>query len=150
MKEFIGKKVEFIMEGMPPFSATVVGDNKSMVMVRGESDKFSRRIVKSKIISFMPLEKVDADVNLLVLACENPTIGCVGVQFVKEGEGFSQNDFKKFMAPCPAVCKTCRKGSLGELKSLHGQQLGEMFRGTMFGDYPEPRLKEDSGKSPVS
>jgi hypothetical protein len=152
MKEFIGKKVEFVVDGFPaPFHATVVGDNKQFVLVKGEGDEFSRRLVKSKIVSFMPLEKVGADVNLLVLACENPTIGCPGVQFIKEGEGFSQNDFRVFMSPCPSLCKSCRKGSLGELRSLDGYRLGDMFSGTMFGDYPEQKLKaSDDGESPVS
>jgi hypothetical protein len=137
MREFIGKRVEFWVDGIGKFSATVTGDNKHMVMVKGEDDKFARRIIKSKIVSFMPLEESSADVNLLVLACENPTIGCPGVQFVKEGEGFSQSDFKMFMGPCKSVCETCRKGSLGELKTIDGDRLADMFSGMMFGDYPE-------------
>jgi hypothetical protein len=142
MIEFIGKKVEFILDGLPtPFHATVVGDNKQFVLVKGEKDEFARRIVKSKIVSFMPLEKTHSDVNLLVLACENPTIGCDGVQFVKEGKGFNQNDFNAFMSPCPALCNSCRKGSLGELKTIDGGRLADMFSGTMFGDYPEDRSK---------
>lgn len=142
MKEFVGKQVEFVVEGVGRFKATVVADRPNMVHVKGESDEFARRIPKSKVCSFMPLEPTDSDVNLLVLACENPTIGCPGVQFVKEGRGFSQNDFKTFMRPCRSACETCRTGSLGELRSVDGAVLREMMAGTMFGDYPEVKDAE--------
>lgn len=139
MKDFVGKQVEFFVEGVGRFKATVVADRPNMVHVKGENDRFARRIPKSKICSFMPLEPVGSDVNLLVLSCENPTIGCPGVRFVKEGEGFSRNDFNVFMQPCPHRCETCRTGSLGELRSVDGESLREMMDGTMFGDYPEVR-----------
>ena len=141
MKRFIGKKVEFVVQGFPmPFSATVVKDLRDKVLIRGEGDKFVRRIIKSHITSYMPLEKVDEeDVNMLILSCENPTIGCHGVQFVKEGEGFNQRDFDSFMAPCKSKCETCRAGSRRELRSADGTLLRDMLTGTMFGEYPEEK-----------
>lgn len=144
MKECIGKKVEFVMEGIGAFQAKVVADRKDMVMVKGEKDEFSRRLIKSKIISFMPLEKTVDDVNMIVLACQNPSIGCPGVKFVKEGGGFSQNDFKMFMGPCSSRCSSCMTASLGELRSVSGEVLKEMMGGTMFGDYPQEKREEEN------
>jgi hypothetical protein len=92
----------------------------------------------------MPLEPIDDDTNLLVLGCENPTINCPGVKYIKEGVGFSQNDFKAFMSPCPAKCDSCRCGSQGELRSVPGAVLSEMMAGTMYGDYPE--AKDDTAQ----
>ena len=139
MKKYIGKMVEFVVDGFPmPFRAKVVGDLKDRVLVLGEKDKFPRHIVKSKVCSFMPLEAVpDDSVNLLVLYCENSSIKCDGVQCVKEGEGFNQSDFAMFMSPCPARRGTCHCGSKGELRGVDGKLLTKMFAGTMFGDYPE-------------
>ena len=139
MKEFVGKMVEFVVQEIGAFKAQVVGDRRDVVLVKGQNDKFPRRIIKSKVVSFMPLEPVDDDVNLLVLGCQNPTINCPGVKFIKEGEGFAQNDLKVFMEPCPARCESCRAGSLGELRCVDGETLSEMMSGTMFGDYPEVR-----------
>jgi len=143
MKKFIGKKVEFIVDGFPAaFRATVVSDMRDRVLVKGEKDQFPRRIVKAKIVSFMPLEAVEGDnVNLLVLACENPTIGCRGVQYIKDGEGFKQNDFNAFMAPCGSRCESCRTGSKGELRTVDGETLQAMMSGMMFGEYPTEETK---------
>jgi len=141
MKKFVGKKVEFVVFGFPmPFTAKVVSDQKDMVLVKGEADEFPRRLVKKHIVSFMPMEAVDGDdVNLLLLYCENPTIGCPGVKFVKDGVGFNQNDFKTFMAPCESRCDTCRTGSRGELRSVEGTCLRDTMSGMLFGDYPAQR-----------
>lgn len=144
MKQYIGTQMEFVVEGIGQFRAKVVADRRDMVLVKGEKDQFARRIIKSKIISFMPLEKTDDDANLLVLKCDNPTINCPGVQYVKEGEGFSQKDFKTFMSGCPRRCDSCRTGSLGEFRSLEGKTLKRILAGTLFGDYPE---KSESGKN---
>lgn len=145
MKEFIGKRVEFWLEGVGSFTAKVVNDDKSFVWIKGEKDEFSRRIVKSKIVSFMPLEKTDSDVNLQVLHCINPSIGCAGVQYVKEGNSFSQKDLAIFMNGCPARCGTCRTGTLGDLRTVAGGKLAEMMSGVMFGDYPEGNTGEANG-----
>lgn len=143
MKEFVGKKMEFFVEGIGAFSATMVGDRKSMILVKGANDKFPRRIIKSKIVSFMPLEAVEDDVNLFVLGCENPTIGCPGVKYVKAGDGFTQNDFKAFMNPCVKRCETCRTGSHGELRTVGGAILKDMMSGTVYGDYPEEEKSDE-------
>lgn len=142
MKEFVGKKVQFIAEVIGPITGIVVRDRKDMVFVQGDKDKFPTRLIKSKIVAFKPLEAVGDDINLLVLACQNPTIGCPGVKFVKEGDGFSQNDFKAFMGPCPARCSTCRTESFGEMRGIGGDVLADMMSGTMFGDYPEEKREK--------
>ena len=141
MKKFVGKKVEFVVIGFPaPFTAKVVSDEKDVVLVKGESDEFPRRLIKRHIVSFMPMEEVGGDdVNLLMLYCENPSIGCPGVKFIKDGVGFSQNDFKTFMGPCESRCGTCRTGSRGELRSVDGECLRETMTGMLFGDYPEKK-----------
>lgn len=141
MKQFVGKQVMFFVQEMGKFKAKVVGDRKDMILVQGESDSFPWRIIKSKIVGFMPLEQVDDDVNLLVLGCENPAIRCPGVKYIKEGTGFNQNDFNKFMAPCPRRCDTCRTGSHGELRTVEGAVLKEMLPGTLYGDYPDEEDK---------
>ena len=137
MKQYVGKRVAFIVQEMGKFSATVVSDRKDMVLVKGEKDQFPWRIIKSKIVGFQPMEPTEEDVNLFVLHCENPTIGCPGVKYVKEGEGFNQSDFKAFMNPCPKKCDTCRAGSHGELRTIGGKVLSEMMASTMYGEYPE-------------
>ena len=140
MKKYIGKKVEFVVEGFPgPFTATVVGETQSTIEVHGEDD-LSRFIIKSKVSSYKPLEGVqDDNVNLLVLFCENPSIKCPGVQCVKAGDGFNKADLDAFMLPCPSRCTSCRTGSKGELRTVNGDFLKTMLNGTMFGDYPEKK-----------
>ena len=137
MKSFVGKKVQFVAEVIGVVTGTVVSDKKDMVLVQGEKDDFPTRLIKSKIICFKPLEAVDDDVNLLVLGCENPTISCPGVKYIKEGKGFSQSDFQAFMGQCPKRCETCRTGSHGELRTASGAVLKDMLAGTLYGDYPE-------------
>ena len=147
MKQFVGKQMEFIVElPMGAFRAMMVGDRREMILVKGEKDEFPRRILKSKIISYKPLEQVDEDVDLLVLGCENPTIKCPGVKYVKDGAGFGPADFKAFMNPCPRQCSTCRTGSLGELRTVTGDVLKDMMTGTMYGDYPEANKKEEDNE----
>lgn len=139
MKQFVGKNMQFFVVGMGHFSAKVVGDRRDMILVRGGDDEFPRRIIKKHIVSFMPMEAVDEDVNLLILTCENPTNKCPGVKYVKEGEGFSSNDFNSFMSHCPRRCDTCRTGSLGEMRTVSGEVLCDMMSGTVYGDYPEEK-----------
>jgi hypothetical protein len=86
---------------------------------------------------FRPLEAVDfTDTCLLVLACENPSIRCSGVQYIKEGEGFTKVDFEAFMKPCKKRCETCRYGSKGDLRTMDVKVLVRMLSGTVYGDYP--------------
>lgn len=137
MKQLVGKQVEFVVEGIGRFQAKLVADRRDMVLIKGEKDRFARRIIKSKIVAFMPLEETDDDINLLVLRCENPTNNCPGVQYVKEGDGFAQKDFQTFMQGCPMHCDSCRTGSMGEIRSMKGKELKRLLAGTLFGEYPE-------------
>ena len=144
MKKFIGKKVEFVVEGFPsPFMAKVVGDSRDMVLVKGDKDDHVRHLIKSKICSFMSLEDVpEEDVSVLVLYCENPSTGCCGVNYIKEGPGFSRSDFDMFMKPCESRRGTCRTGSRGDLKLIEGKVLKDIFSGNLLGDYPESKKGE--------
>ncbi len=139
MKEFIGKKVEFVLDGFDkPFVAKVVEDSPVLVLVQGTNDTRPRRIVKSKIVMFMPMEDVETDsVSLQVLACQNVKLHCPGVKFVQEGAGVKRADFDKFMGPCPKRTPECKCGTMGELRSMPGSKLRDMVAGTVFGDYPE-------------
>lgn len=137
MKQFVGKQLKFVVQEMGAFKAKVISDRKDMILVQGDNDEFPWRIIKNKIVAFTPLEKVDDDINLIVLGCENSTIRCPGVKYIKEGTGFSQQDFNRFMVQCPKQCDTCRKGSHGELRTIEGSQLRDMLAGTLIGEYPE-------------
>ena len=142
MKKFIGKKVSFVMQGKEgTITCTVVEDSAQFII--GRTDRNGKDEVvylcKSKVVLFMPLEGVDSEEisGLLVLYCENPSIGCPGVQCVKKGPGFTRSDLEAFMSPCPKKCKTCRAGSLGELRNIPGEKLIPIMDGTLYGDYPE-------------
>lgn len=143
MKKYVGKKVQFIIDGMSDsFSARVVSDHRDRVVVQDDMEQ-AYVIIKQKIVMFKPLEKVDEEdeVSLNVLYCENPTTGCPGVQYVKEG-GYNRKDFQTFMGPCQHHCGTCRAGSRGDVRSMDGRLLRRMLSGTMFGEYPHEKSEE--------
>lgn len=142
MKSLVGKEITVYAEGMGLVKGKLLMDKKDMIILGG-GDKMPGgvAIIKSKIVGFSPPE-IDSNINLLVLACTNPTIGCPGVKYVKNGKGFSQNDFNAFMNPCPVRCDTCRSGSLGEIRSLEPEVMAEMVEGTLYGDYPEEKEKK--------
>ena len=62
---------------------------------------------------------------------------CPGVQYVKEGSGFSHTDIEVFVGPCPCRAEDCIMGTKGELRSVSGKFLRGMIAGTMFGEYPK-------------
>lgn len=140
MKEFVGKKVRFLIEGAGSLEATVVSDSKNIVFVRIGDDEHVTRIVKNKISLFKPLDLEDEKVpTLLMLFCENPTINCPGVKFIKKGDGFSQSDFDTFMGPCKSRCESCRRGSHGDIRCVDGKIMTNIFSGCLFGKYPEEK-----------
>jgi hypothetical protein len=152
MKKFIGKKVELLVDGYPvPFTCNVVGElidsEFDALSVRGTSDKFDTHIAKNRIVSLKPLEPVTDvdDGSVLLLFCDNPTIGCPGVQLVKCAKGFSQSDLNTFMKPCPLKRGTCRCGSKGDIRSVGVEYLKLILDGTVLGDYPE-KQGEENGK----
>ena len=148
MKEFIGKRVKFGLEGMPPFTAIVVGDQRDVILVRclKKTEESVEpvpvggviRLVKTKVTMFEPMDGEPVEVTPLhVLYCENSQAGCDGVQFIHAGEGFTRKDVEAFMAPCPCMVPECRRGSKGELRCVESAFLAEMLKGTLYGDYPK-------------
>jgi hypothetical protein len=140
MKEYIGKEVTFIIDGVPrPFTGTVLSQSDVLVTVKSKSDLPGRvfHIPKRKIAMFSPVDGESEYIPFQVLYCNNKSIGCDGVQFIKAGEGITANDFNAFMGDCPLKCDTCKQGKKKELRSVDSGYLNEMLNGTIFGDYPE-------------
>lgn len=145
MREFIGHKVKVAVEEVGVVSGTVTSDTQLFLFVKGDDGKITR-IVKSKICAFTPLDfEPHKYLPFFVLRCKNDKTGCPGVQFIKP-EGFSQDDFKTFMEPCPSRCDTCTYGSMGELRTVDGEFMRKIFKDIMFGDYPEPKKGKTSAK----
>ena len=153
MRELTGKMVHFNIQGMDePLIGMLVSEAKDMVYIRVERETITNkggaetyhkegpviyRQPKGKIINWFPLEDEPKDFQPFhVLFCENRGINCDGVQYVKQGEGFSQADINDFMEPCPLRCDDCRYGTKGELRGVDSEFLNRMIGGTMFGDYP--------------
>ena len=134
MREYIGHELKLIADGIAT-KGLMVKEDSIFAYVKGEKETW--RIPKAKIGMFAPTDFEPFDyVPFHVLFCENPAINCPGVQFIKEGAGFSQQDMERFMKPCPQCSSECKRGSKGELRTVSGKFLSKMFSGTMYGDYP--------------
>jgi len=144
MRELIGKQIDVYMQDEGQVLGVLLTDDRSFAHVRLEDGRV-KRLVKSKICSFVPVDK-DAEesdyVPFHMLFCENKITGCPGVQFVQEGDSICRADFEKFMSSCP--CRDdCGHGTKGELRSVNGTYLRDVFGDTMFGSYPEKKEKEE-------
>lgn len=147
MREFIGHSVKVAVEQLGVVEGTLVDDRQSMILVKGKDGKITR-IIKAKICGFLPTDFEPFEyVAFHVLFCENKRMPCPGVQYVKEGEGFSRSDVEFFVGPCPCRCEDCTTGTKGELRSVSGKFLKGMIGGTMFGEYPKKESKRGSTKS---
>jgi len=137
MREFIGHSVKVATRAMGVVEGTLVDDRQSMILVQGK-DKTITRILKQDIGAFLPTDFEPYEyVPFHVLYCENERMKCPGVQYIKEGEGFSRGDVEVFVGPCPGRCEDCKMGTKGELRSVSGKFLRQMIAGTMFGEYPK-------------
>ena len=144
MREFIGHTVKVATRSLGIIEGTLVDDRKEMILVKGK-DQTITRIIKQDIGAFLPTDFEPYEfVPFLVLFCENKKMPCPGVQFIKEGEGFTANDLESFVAPCPARCEDCIMGSKGELRSVSGKFLRNVIGSTMFGEYPKNRGQRGS------
>ena len=135
MKEFIGISVDFVVGGIA-FKGTVVGDTPSYVMVKGQDASGITRILKSKIDLFCPSREPVAQVNLQVLFCENPGIGCPGVQLVCEGDGTSRSQMNIMNGSCPSKSPNCKCGTKGDVRCVDIVFLKKMLDGMLFGEFP--------------
>jgi hypothetical protein len=136
MKEFIGHDIKVGTRTMGILSGQLLGEDATKVLLKGK-DGVIVRIFKSDIGGYCSLDFEPLDVrSFLVLYCQNQKSGCQGVQYVKEGNGFSQSDLEIFTSPCESRCRDCIMGSKGELRGLSGEFLSRMISGTRFGEYP--------------
>jgi len=138
MREYVGHLMAFVAQGFAePFKGTLVNEDVNFLYLKSESKKEVWRLIRSKICGFTVLDKEPEDFTpLLVLSCDCKNIGCAGVQYVKEGPGFTQKDIDTFTSSCPCKSAECRVGSKGELRGLSSVFLSRMLTGMLFGDYP--------------
>ena len=144
MRSFIGHAVKVATRSLGVVEGTMVDDRQSMVLVQGKDKKITR-ILKQDIGAFLPTDFEPFEyVPFHVLYCENERLKCPGVQYVKEGEGFSRSDVEVFVGPCPSRCEDCKMGTKGELRSVSGKFLRQMLAGTTFGEYPKKGVQYGS------
>jgi len=137
MREFIGHKLKVGTKTFGLVEGLLTDESPEMILLKG-SDGLISRIMKHDIGGFMPIDfEPKPYIPFHVLFCKNARTCCPGVQYVKEGEGFSRNDIDMFVNPCPCRSDDCSVGTKGELRSVSGSVLQEMLSGTMFGEYPE-------------
>ena len=141
MKELVGKKARILLSGGIKVDGIVMQDTKQFLLVKVEGDEFAWRLVKSQISAIQPLEKIDTDGSLLLLYCENPSIRCPGVQYLKESDTptVAQKDFTTFMQGCPLRQNSCRCGSRGDIRTIDINVLSKTLHGNLFGDYPDEK-----------
>ncbi len=149
MREFIGHKVKFVVEEVGAVQGVVINDAKDRIYVKGEDGKITR-VIKNHICAFTPLDFEPEDyIPFHILRCWNKSTGCPGVCFVQEGTGFKHSDFEAFMGPCPCRDDSCSHGTKGEIHSVSGTFLREIFADTIYGDYPKKNkeAKKSGGTS---
>lgn len=134
MRNLIGKQVKIRIDG-ETISGMLLQDLKDRVIVRG-ADGTVTAIIKSKISMFTSDAMQEDCFPIYVLACQNTTIDCIGVRYMKSGK-VVPSDFDTFMRDCPLKSKNCKSGCIGEFQTLPSKILSKMVENTIFGDYPE-------------
>ena len=152
MREFIGQKITVVVEGFPsPVNGIMANEDTNFVYLKSETKGNIWRIPKPKLCGFTPVDGEPAPyVPFVFLFCDNEGEGCAGVQFLKEGNGFTQKDFDTFTGGCTCKSEKCRMGSKGELRSVSGEFLRKVFAGMLFGDYPVKKKEIKHGNSSSS
>ena len=152
MREFIGQKVTLVVEGFPqPVNGLMVNEDVNFIYIKSEKQGNIWRIQKQKLCGLTPVDGEPAPyVPFIFLFCDNAQEGCPGVQFIKEGNGFTQKDFDTFTGGCPCKSEKCRMGSKGELRSVSSEFLKKVFAGMLFGDYPEKKKEIKHGSTDSS
>jgi len=136
IKELIGRKVNVGIDHQErAISGKLVQETAQFILIKGNDGGPPHRIPKQKIWTIVPTEDEGNKKSLVVLACENPSIGCSGVQCIKSG-GYTDADFNALTGPCPKSCESCVVGSLGDIDSVDRNFLDNMLSDTLFGDYP--------------
>lgn len=140
MKEFIGIETKFVVDGKA-FSAIIVGDTPTFVLVKSKEGTEITRIPKGKISMFTPSREPDVECGLQVLFCENPLMACPGVQLVQASNGVTQKDFQAMNGDCPYKQSSCKCGTKGDIRCVKLSELKVMLAGTLFGEFPKKGLK---------
>jgi hypothetical protein len=148
MREYIGQKITIVVDGFPqPVTGIMVNEDVSHIHIKSETKGNIWHIPKQKLSGFTSDIEPAPYIPFLILFCDNENEGCLGVQYVKEGSGFSQKDFDTFTGGCPCKGEGCRMGSKGELRSVSGEFLRKIFAGMLFGDYPEKKKEAKRGNT---
>ena len=165
MKNFIGHKIQVMTRSSGILSGVLVSEEPILIHLRGVDDVITR-IFKQDIGGFKPLdgfEPTTAPVTTLppvsttpvtseskqncffnVMCCFNQTIGCKGVQYVKEGQGISKNDIEHFVGGCGSRCSSCKICSIGDLRKIDEEILRTMVSDTIFGEFPKTKEKKSN------
>lgn len=145
VREFIGHKIKVATRSMGAVEGLLVDDRKDMILLKGNDGKIFR-IIKTDIGCFVPMDFEPFEfVPFHVLFCRNKRMPCPGVQYVKEGQGFTRKDLDEFVGPCPCREDDCEMGTKGELRTVSGDFLREMLGGTLFGTYPQKEGEKKHG-----
>jgi hypothetical protein len=135
MKNLVGQNVVVRADGQT-IKGRLIKDMKERVILQGNDEEGTvMTIIKNKISMFFAKGGKGIP-TLSVLACSNPEINCKGVKYIKEGE-VKEKDYGVFMHDCPARTSECLHGDLGNIFQVDDKTLTEMFKNTLFGDYPE-------------
>ena len=146
MRQYVGHKMKFVVEGLGAATGVMVSEDTQMVHLKSESKDEVWHLPKGKISGFTCLDgEPDEYIPLLILSCDCKNIGCSGVKYVKVGPGFSQKDLETFTEDCPSKSAECRIGSKGELRSVPSALLKKMLNGMLFGEYPEKKKEAKRG-----
>ena len=141
MRPYIGHEIKFVIEGFR-LTGILTSEDSVFLYIKNKENEEIWRVPKGKLVGFTPMDfEPKKYVPFHVLYCENKSISCDGVQFIKEGSGFNPDDFNVFMEGCPCKSETCKMGTKGELRTVSGDVLKKMFVGILFGDYPEKEEK---------
>jgi len=136
MREFIGHEITLTVEEKGDVEGIMVSENKTFLFIK-EGDGRIHRYAKGKVVGFVPMDfEPFAYVAFHLLRCQNKKTGCPGVQMIQEGAGIKPSDFEVFMGECDCRDDTCDYGTKGELRTVDGKFLKEIFKDVLFGDYP--------------
>lgn len=141
MRPYIGHEIKFVIEGFR-LGGILTSEDSVFLYIKNKKNGEIWRVPKGKLVGFTPMDfEPNEYVPFHVLYCENESMSCDGVRFIKEGSGFKTADFDVFMGGCPCKSETCKMGTKGELRTVSGDVLKKMFVGILFGDYPEKEEK---------
>lgn len=164
MKNLVGKNILVRTDGLS-IKGKMIADFPDRIVIVSPSEtgkSFVTNVQKDKIAFFILEEEKSVEelsnaaellsgAPLTVLACENKSIGCIGVRCVanKYEKDLKKSDFEEFMAPCPVRQASCKCGTMGNLYTMDGKVLQNILGGMIVGEYPEPKSTRSSNISSI-